>query len=96
MSRSEARGVGGGFGHHKPGAALFIERGAEELNPEVIGVVGARQAQGKAAARSDRVSQPLPVHGVDVEGWIGEDEVEAAGGVVRAWAMSNDEFRASN
>ena len=36
------------------------------------------------------------VHGVDVERQVGEDEVEAAGGVVRVGAMSNDEFRVSN
>ena len=64
------------------------------------GVVGARQAEGEAAARSDHVFQPLvvlpfrqvlpcafgvttcghahcSVHGVDVERWVGEGEVEA-------------------
>ena len=48
-------GVGGGVGHDEAGSALFIERGVEELNPEVIGVVGARQAEREAAARFDHV-----------------------------------------
>ena len=29
-------GGGGGFGHHKSRAALFIERGVEELTPEAV------------------------------------------------------------
>ena len=62
----------------------------EELNPEVIGVVGARQAEGEAAARSDHVAQPLLVHGVDVERRVGEDEVEAASGVVRVVVVAVD------
>ena len=32
----------------------------------------------------------------NVERRVGEDEVEAAGGVVRGWAMSNDELRVAN
>ena len=71
------------FGHDEAGAALFIERGMEELNPEVIGVVGARQAEGEAATRPDHVFQPLLVHGVDVERRVGENEVKGAGGFVR-------------
>ena len=59
--------------HDESGSALFIECGVEELNPEVIGVVGARQAEGEAAARSDHVLQPLLVHSVDVERRVGED-----------------------
>ena len=47
-------GVGGGVGHDEPGAALVVQRGVEELNPEVVGVVGARQAEREAAARADR------------------------------------------
>ena len=83
-------GVGGGVGHDEAGAALFVQRGVEELNPEVVGVVGARQAEGKAAARADRVLEPLLVHGVDVERRIGEDEVELAGGVVRVVVVAVD------
>ena len=83
-------GVGGGVGHDESGAARFIQRGVEELNPEVVGVVGARQAEGEAAARADGVLQPLLVHGVDVERRIGEDEVEAAGGVVRVVVVAVD------
>jgi hypothetical protein len=54
----------------------------EELNPEVVGVVGAREAEGEASAGADHVLQPFLVHGVDVEGRVGEDEVEASGGFV--------------
>ena len=83
-------GVGGGVGHDEAGAALVVQRGVEELNPEVIGVVGARQAEGEAAAGADHVLQPLLVHGVDVERRIGEDEVELAGGVVRVVVVAVD------
>ena len=89
-------GVRGGVGHDKPsppagssGLPIF-QRRIEELNPEVIGVVGARQAEGEAASRSDHVFQPLLVHGVDVERRVGEDEVEAAGGVVRVVVVAVD------
>ena len=34
----------------------------EELNPDVFGAVGVRQAEGEAAARSVHVFQPLLVH----------------------------------
>ena len=83
-------GVGGGVGHDEAGPALFIERGVEQLNPEVIGVVGARQAEGEAASRSDHVFQSFLVHGVDVERRVGEDEVEAARGVVRVVVVAVD------
>ncbi len=48
-----------------------------------IGVVGARQTQRNAASLFDGVFQPFLVLGVDVERRVGEDEVEAAGGVLR-------------
>ena len=73
-----------------PARPFRIQRGVEKLNPEVIGVVGARQAEGEAAARADGVFQPLLVHGVDVERRIGEDEVEPAGGVVRVVVVAVD------
>ena len=83
-------GVGGGVGHDEAGAALGVQRRVEELNPEVVGVVGARQAEGEAAARADHVLEPLLVHRVDVERRIGEDEVELAGGVVRVVVVAVD------
>ena len=64
----------------KPARPFGVQRGVEELDPEVVGVVGARQAEGEAAAGADHVLEPLLVHRVDVEGRIGEDEVELAGG----------------
>ena len=100
ISCSAERASEAEFGHDEAGAALFIQRGVEELNPEVIGVVGARQAEGEAATRSDHVFQPFLVHGVDVERRVGEDEVEAAGFVGFLDAvdgepgqMSKDEYR---
>ena len=40
-------GVGGGIGHDESGAAFFIQCGIEKLNPEIVGVVGARKPKGK-------------------------------------------------
>ena len=68
----------------------------EELNPEVIRVVGARQAEREAASRADRVFQRFLDHGPavgEIERHVGEDETEAAGGAVLIGAISNDEFR---
>ncbi len=55
--------------HDESGSALFIECGVEELNPEVIGVVGFRQTERIAPV----VLQTLLVHSVDVERRVGED-----------------------
>ena len=74
--------IGGGVGHNEAGAALGVERGIEELYPEIVSVVGARQAERKAAARSNGVLDPFLVDGVDVEGRVGEDKIEVASGVV--------------
>jgi hypothetical protein len=57
-------GVGGGVGHDETGAAFFVKCRVEELNPEIIRIVGPREAERIAA---------------DVEGWIGEDKIKAAG-----------------
>ena len=83
-------GVGGGVGHDESGPPVGVQRGVEELNPEIVGVVGARQAKGVAAACADGVLQPFLVHGVDVERRIGEDEVETSGGVVRVVVVAVD------
>jgi hypothetical protein len=44
-------GIGGRVGHDEAGAAGGIERRVEELNPQVVGVVGARQAEGETYGR---------------------------------------------
>ncbi len=69
--------VGGGIGHDEAGAARLVQSRPEHLDPEVIGVVGLRQAEGEAVlALADRVL--LLVDAVDVERRIGHDEVELA------------------
>ena len=78
-----AAGVGGGVGHDEPGAAGVSEGAVEELNPEVVGVVGAGQAEGKARV----VLEPVLVHPVHVEGRIGHDEIELAGGAVQVFVV---------
>ncbi|MGA7394413.1 MAG: hypothetical protein WBW78_17290 [Terrimicrobiaceae bacterium] len=83
-------GVGGGVGHDESGATLGVERRVEELNPEIIRIVGAWQREREASGRADRILEPLLVHGVHVERWVGEDEVEAAGGVVRVVVVAVD------
>ena len=55
----------------------------EELNPEVVRIVGIGQAEGEASAGTDGILKPLFIDGIHVEGRIGQDEVEAAGGGVR-------------
>ena len=69
-------GVRSGVCHDESGAAFFIQRGIKKLNPEVIGVVGARQAKRKPAICANLIFQPLFIHGVDVERRIGEDEIK--------------------
>ena len=83
-------GVGGGVGHDETCTSFGIQSRVEKLNPQVVRIVRARQAERKAAARSDGVLQPLLVHGVDVERWIGENEVESAGGIVRVVVVAVD------
>ena len=80
-------GVGGGVGHDEAGAAFFVKRGVEKLNPEIVSVVGARQAEGIAAVLAYGVFEPVFVDGVDVERRIGEDEVEVAGAVVLVFVV---------
>ncbi len=61
----------------------------EELNPEVVGIVGARQAEGEAATGAEVGGEAFLVHGVDVERRIGEHEVEPARGVVRVFVVGD-------
>jgi len=45
--------------------------------------VGARQAEGETPTGADHVLDPLLVLRVHIEGWIGQHEIELAGGIVR-------------
>lgn len=50
------------FGHDEAGAALFIDCGVEAWNPEVIGIVGARQAEKEAGGRpTEFFNRSLPM-----------------------------------
>jgi hypothetical protein len=80
-------GVGGGIGHDETGAAFFVERRVEELDPEIIAVVRARQAEGIAAVLADRVFEAIFIDGVNVKRRIGEDEVEVAGAVMLVFVI---------
>jgi hypothetical protein len=72
-------GVAGGVRHHKSGAALLIQRAVEQLHPQVIRVVGGRDAQ-----RVARIAFELVVvHTIHVEGRISHHEVKAASGAVQ-------------
>ena len=82
-------GVGGGVGHDEAGAAFRIQRGVEELNPEVVRVVGARQAEGVAVARADLGGEAFLVHGIDVERRIGENEVELSCALVEVFVVTD-------
>ena len=73
-----------------PTATLAVQRRVEKLNPQVVGVVGARQAEGEAATGADHVLESFLVHRIDVEGRIGEDEVELSGGAVRVVVVAVD------
>ncbi len=74
----------------KPARPWAVQRRVEELNPQVVGVVGARQAEGEAAAGADHILEPFLVHRIDVERRIGEDKVELAGGGVRVVVVAVD------
>lgn len=77
-------GIGGGVCHDESGAALFVQRGVEMLNPEVIAIVGARDAEGVA-----RISgEALLVDLADIERRIRQHEVEAADGVLQVLVVS--------
>ena len=75
-------GIGGGVRHDESGTAFGIQRGVEELDPEVVCIVGAREAEGVAASGADGVGEAFLVDGVDVEGRIRKDEVELSRGGV--------------
>ena len=53
------------------------------MNPEVVGVIGSRQTEGKATARTNRIFQPLLVNSINIERRISKDEVEVPGSRVR-------------
>jgi len=59
ISCSETRGVGDGVGNEESGSAArgsgfpIFEHGVEELNPEVIRVLGGRQAEREASSRAE-------------------------------------------
>ena len=59
------------------------------MNPEIIGIVGARQPKRKPPIRADLIFQPLLIHGVDVERRIGEHEIKFAGGSVRVIVVAD-------
>jgi hypothetical protein len=83
-------GVRRRVGHDEAGVTVAVQGRVEELNPQVVGLVGARQAEGEAAAGAHHVLEPLLVDRVDVEGRIGEDEIELAGGSVRVVVIAVD------
>jgi len=76
--------IGRGVGHDKPGAAFVVQRRVEELNPEIVGVVGARQAERITAVFADRVFEPVFIDSVYIEGRIRQNEIEATRAVVLA------------
>ena len=80
-------GVGGRVGHDEAGAAFVVQRRVEELNPEIVRVVGPREAEGIATILADRIFETVFVDCVHVERRIGEDEVEAAGAVVLVFVV---------
>ncbi len=82
--------ITGGIRHDESGAAFCIQAGIEQLYPQHVGVVGARHAEGKAAACAHVRGQPVLIHGVDVERRIGEDEIEFADGFVRVVVVAVD------
>ena len=75
-------GIGGGVRHDKSGAPFGIQRGVEELDPEVVRIVCAGEAEGVAASGADGVGEAFLVDGVDVKGRVREDEVEPSRGGV--------------
>ena len=79
-------GVGGGVGHDETGAAFFVERGIEKLNPEIVAlsVRGDRRDSGGSCRR---IFEPILIDGVDVERRIREDEVEVSGAVVLVFVV---------
>ena len=66
-----------------PARPVSFKGAVENLNPKVVGVVGAGQAEGEARV----VLEPVLVHPVHVEGRIGHDEVELAGGAVQVFVV---------
>lgn len=76
-------GVGGGVRHNETGTACVIQRGIEILNPEVVRIVRARQAEGVTATGADLGAEAFLVHLADVEGRIRTDEVELPDGAVQ-------------
>ncbi len=72
-------GIGGGVGHDESGASRPVQRGVEMLDPEVVAIVGARDAEGIA-----RISgEALLVDLADIEGRVRHHEIEAADGVLQ-------------
>ena len=51
-----------------------VKGAVEDLDPEIVGIVHPRQAEGKARV----ILEALLVHPVYVEGGIGHDEIELA------------------
>lgn len=70
-AREGGAGIGGGIRHDESGAPLFVQRGVKMLDPEVVAIVGARVS-----------GEALLVDFADIEGRVGQQEVEAADGVL--------------
>ena len=62
--------VAGGVRHDEAGAAFFVQRGVEKLNPEIVRVVGARQAEGITAILADGIFQPFFVTALTLNGGL--------------------------
>ena len=76
--RLAAARIAGRVRHHEAGAASLAQRTVENLNPQIVAVVVAGQAERKARV----FSQPLLVDLIDVEGRVGHHEIKLPDGVV--------------
>ena len=77
-------------GHDKACPPTGIEGGVKKLYPQVVGIVGARQAKGEAAACAHHVFEALFIYGIDVKRRVGQNKVKPPGGVVRVVVIAVD------
>ena len=72
-------GIAGAVGHHEASAPRFVQRGIEQLNPQVVSVIDRGHAKREARCV---VLDPLLVDLIDIERRIGHHEIELTADVV--------------
>ena len=76
--------IGGGIRHDKPRASRFVERGEEQLNPEIVGVIHTGYPEGESRV----CPEAFPVYARNIERRIRHHEVKLTATLMRVFVVT--------